>query len=449
MTDSAAFAEEARKFRIEHPDVVQVEAVVSDSNGLLRGKWLRAEALDSLAKKGMRLPSSVFGETVRLVGDLQLMPGVDTRDSDGLFLPVPGTLRPMPWRIRPSAQVLMAMHCPDDSPTLDPRQILVAEERRWRKRGWTPVVGVELEFCLLPRPSAKRPGQRPPERELVSRLLEIDGLKMVEPVLADICQYAEAQEVPLTTCVAEFAPAQYELNLGHVKDAARAGDLAVQFKRLVKEAASRHGMDATFMAQPLDRKPGNGFHVHVSVANRKGQNLFNEPGSKAEAPMLLSAVEGCIRSFADFQLVFAPHANSYRRLVPNLGKIQRVGWGRDDREASVRLPEWSGPAARLEHRLGGADAQPYLLIAAVLFAMREGMEEGLAARPPKGSPGGLGPRLTPHWHQATERFARSAQAERLFGRTYRDMYAMIKRMEAQEAWERVTDREYETLYLRI
>ncbi len=449
MTDSAAFAEEVRKFRTEHPDVVQVEAVVPDSNGILRGKWLRAEALDGLAGKGMRLPASIFGETVRLACDLRSMPGFDTRDGDGLFMPVPGTLRPMPWRERPSAQVLLAMRSEEGGPILDPRQMLIDEERRWRRRGWTPVVGVELEFCLLPRPSAKKPGHRPPDKEMTSRLLEIDGLKLAEPVLADICRYAEAQEVPVTTCVAEFAPAQYELNLGHVQDAARAADMAVQFKRLVKEAASHHGMDATFMAQALNRQPGNGFHVHVSVVDRKGRNLFNAPKSKAEAPMLLSAVEGCIRSFADFQLVFAPHANSYRRLVPNLGKVQRVDWGRDDREASVRLPEWSGPAARMEHRLGGADAQPYLLLAAVLFAMREGMEERLAARPPRGSPGGLGVRLTPHLHQAMERFARSALAERLYGRTYRDVYAIMKQTEAQEVWERVTDREYETLYLRI
>lgn len=445
----AAFAEEARKFRQDHPEVVQVEAIVPDSNGILRGKWMRVEALDSLAEKGMRLPASVFGETVRLAGDLQLVPGVDSRDSDGKFLPVAGTLRPMPWRSQPAAQVLMAMQCDGEGPALDPRHHLAAEEEKWRKQGWTPVVGVEIEFSLLPRPNGERPGSRPPETAIASHLLEIDGLKMAEPVLSDICRYAEAQEVPVTTSVAEFAPAQYEINLGHVKGAARAGDLAVQFKRLVKEAASHHGLDASFMAQPLNLKPGNGFHVHVSALDNKQRNMFNVPGCKDESPILLSAVEGCIRSFVELQLVFAPHENSCRRLAPKLGRIERVDWDRDNREASVRLPDWTGPAARMEHRLGGADAQPYLLLAAVLSGMREGMEESLVARPPRSSRGGMGPMLTPYWHQSVERFAQSARAERVFGRTYRDMYATVKRIEAQEAWDRVTDREYETLYLRI
>lgn len=451
----AAFAEERDRFLAENPDIESVEVLLADSNGVARGKWLPAEALRGMEKSGVHLPISVFGETIWLWGMLDEQYGLSAGDPDGTCLPVPGTLRRIPWRKRPAAQVLLTMYEADgETPhRFDPRQVLGALAQRFAAVGLRPTVAMELEFCIYKRLKPDRELTRPRRSDFHdSRLYELDALQAVAPFLDQVRTFAHQQSIPVTALVSEMSPGQFELNLEHVTDACQAGDLAVLFKRLVKRVAAMHGFDATFMAKPVGDQPGNGCHVHVSLVNEKGDNVFNEPEARANhaGPKLLSAVAGCLESAPDIQLILAPHYNSYRRFQPGSFAPVRVCWGYDHRGASVRVAEASGSAARLEHRIAGADVQPYLLLTGVLGGMLDGMERQLEPGPAvKGWEYiSEGPMLARHWRDARERFENSAFAAKVFGEGYRDLYAYIKRIEQDEMTKNVTDVEYESYFKR-
>ena len=450
----AAFAEERDKFVAENPDIETLEVLLTDSAGTARGKWFPADALRGIEEQGVHLPISIFGETIWSTSTFDESLGLFPSDPDGFCLPVPGTLRRIPWRARPSAQVLLTMFEADRKTPhlLDSRQVLSSVQRRFHERGLFPVAATEFEFCLFRRDDANRARTRPRQDEKsISRLYELDELQDASPVLDDIRTFADAQRIPITALVTEMAPRQFELNLGHVRDACRAGDLAIQFKRLVKQVAVQHGFDTTFMAKPWSGRPGNGCHVHISLTDEDGCNAFDEQEASTAiaGPKLLSAVTGCMETALDFQLVFAPHANSYKRFQAGNYAPVRICWGYDHRGASIRIPERKGASARLEHRIAGADAQPYLLLAAVLGGMLEGMERGAEPAPPVDSGGRdfAGEALTPHWQNAIERFSNSEVAARVLGQKFRQLYAQMKKSEQDELNKRITDVEYE-IYFR-
>lgn len=455
--DRAAFAEESERFLAENPDVESIEVLLTDSNGIARGKWLPVDSLPGLAKNGIHLPVSVFGETIWLTGDLARFPGLSPADPDGVCFPVPGTLRRIPWRARPAAQLLLTMHEAEGCAPhpLDPRQILARLEARFAESGRVPVVATEYEFHLFSRGQWEAVAPRPPLADALggSRLYELDALRDAESFLDEVRACANEQAIPATAVIAEVAPNQFEINLAHVQGACRAGDLAVQFKRLVKGVAAKHGLDATFMAKPLPGQPGNGCHIHASITGRDGGNLFDEAEARpgTAGPLLRAAVGGCLDTAPELQLLFAPHANSYRRYEPRVFAPERVCWGYDHREASIRLPECSGANARFEHRVAGADAQPYLVLAAILGGVFLGMEQSRDPGPPVDGEGraDTGRALTRNWREATERFADSAFAAELLGTGYRDLYAEIKRFEQEEMERRVPDIEYEACFRRV
>ncbi len=445
----------AQEFLRQNQDIEVLEAFVIDVNGMPRGKWIpRERALDVLTK-GMAIPRSVYaldcwGRDVNAAG---LAEG--TGDPDGLCFPVEGTLARVNWLNRPTAQVMLDMRNADGSGFFgNPRQVLANVMKRFADLKLTPVVATELEFYLIdPVRSALDPVRPPNSREgrwhtSQTQVLSVSELQDLEPVFMDIARAAKEQGVPADTVLRENGPGQYEINLNHVPDALQAADFAVLLKRIVKGVARRHDLDATFMAKPYGTQAGSGMHVHFSVLDEHGRNIYVSDSDKP-ADTLMHSVGGLIANMGESMAVFAPHANSYRRLRPSEHAPTYASWGFDNRSAAVRVITSSKPATRIEHRVAGADTNPYLVLAMILNGALSGMKEKL-------HPGGAitgddhavnHEPLPTNWDYALQRFAKSTFAYATLTPEYRGLYTACKQQELAEFSLRVTDVEYDA-YIR-
>lgn len=439
----------------------RIELMLCDINAVLRGKWLPGDAIGKLEGGAVRLPYSTYapaimGNEVEATGL-----GIVVGDPDGVLVPVPGTLRPVPWMPGKVAQLQVEMLTPEGAPSpISPREILKATLARFAARGWRPVVATELEFYILrPRKRGDDPPV-PPPRTPTAQNYDLEVVARQEAILTEILSTCEAQGLETDTLIAEYGPGQFEVNFHHTEDVLRAAETAILFRRLVRGIVARHGMEATFMAKPYAEAPGNGMHVHCSILDAEGRNIFapegqgnifaDGTGPAGPAPLLKRAVAGVLDTMADFQAIFAPHMNSYRRFQPMSFAPSSPDWGYDNRAAGVRLPQTDGPAARLEHRISGADVNPYLVLTAILGGILHGIDTDPDLPLPIDDPGAApAPTLGHDWFDAVERFAVSDHAAEVFGETYRHVYAAVKTDEVQTLTGLITPVEYRYYLSRL
>ena len=431
-----------------------VDLLLPDMNGLLRGKRVSREALEKVYANGVCLPMSLIatditGNTVEETGL-----GYAIGDEDRTCRPVPGSLRPVPWQARPMAQLLLGMEDKDGKPfEANPRAVLARVLERFARRGLTPVVAVELEFYLLdaelnpdgsPRTSLNpATGERNATTQ-VYFMQDLDDYHGFTHAVADACR---AQGIPADTAVAEYAPGQFEINLAHRPDALLACDDAIYLKRAIKAIAQRQGMLASFMAKPFAGQAGSGLHVHVSVLDARGRNIFTGT-PEAPADALRHAVGGLQRISRDCMLMFAPHANSYRRFVANAFVPLNDGWGFNNRTVAMRIPHGDAANTRIEHRIAGADANPYLVVAAVLAGILRGMDERADPGPPVvGNAYEQAEARTPFWRDAIDDFLASGFVADAFGERFRHIFGQQKLKELRTFYTRVSSLEYDW-YLR-
>lgn len=423
-----------------HPEVERVEAFVCDVNGIARGKWLPRDKATEAEAKGLPLPRSVFALDIwgRDVADAGLAFG--TGDPDGLCWPVAGSAALVPWADRPTAQTMLTMRDERGAPFFaDPRAMLARVAGRLVERQLTPVVATELEFYLLPAANAR------PAAQEACQVLSVDALRATAPVLDAIEDACRAQNLPSEAILRENGPGQYEINLRHVADAVAAADHAVLLKRIVRATARRHGLIATFMAKPFGDQSGSGMHVHVSLLDESRRPVFADAAG-ATSPTLSHAVGGLVACMPEAMLLFAPHANSYRRFRPDSHAPVTATWGTGDRSASVRVITGAPSATRLEHRVAGADANPYLVVAAVLAGVLAGIEGAIdpgPAQEPR-SHGAGGRALPLEWGAAIAAFAASPVMADALGEPARDMIVACKRQDYNGLLSRVPDVEYDT-----
>ena len=379
---------DARRFLEEHPDIRTIELLIPDLNGVLRGKRIERDALLGTYRDGICLPGSLFGADISGATVESTGLGFEIGDADQLCWPVPGTLCRVPWQTHPMAQVLMTMHERDGTPFFaDPQHVLRNVLQRFKTLGLRPQVAVELEFYLIDRQRLASGAPQPPlspvtgEREHSTQVYGISQLDDYRALFEEITETAAHQHVPAETAIAEYAPGQYEINLRFQADAVRACSHAILLKRIIKAVARRHGMEATFMAKPYTGTSGSGTHVHISMLDEGGSNIFsgdNELGSES----LRHAIGGLFATMEESMAIFAPNANSYRRFQDNAFVPLGHTWGWNNRTVAVRIPTGAAHAHRLEHRVAGADANPYLLVAVLLA----GIHHGLTLRLDPGEP---------------------------------------------------------------
>jgi len=374
---------EIKQFLRDH-SITEVEAIIPDMSGVARGKIMPAEKYAE--DEGMRLPESIFLQTVTGEypdDDSSIHPSEIDIDLIG----DPKTIRVVPWAADPSAQVIHDCFYDDGRPVpMSPRYVLRRVLDLYAARGWRPVVAPELEFYLVepntdPDYPLKPPVGRSGRPEIGRQAYSIAAVNEFDPLFDDIYAFCKAQNLDIDTLIHEAGAAQMEINLIH-GDALALADQAFLFKRTAREAALRHKMYATFMAKPLANEPGSAMHIHQSVVDSKsGANVFSDGEGKA-SPLFEAHIAGLQKYLPAAMSLLAPNVNSYRRITRyNMAPIN-VQWGLDNRTAGLRVPHSGAEDRRIENRLGGADANPYLAMAASLACGYLGMIEGLKPTEP-------------------------------------------------------------------
>jgi len=364
--------------------ISEVEAIIPDMAGVARGKIVPAEKYAE--EEGMRMPESIFLQTV--TGDYpEDTSAINPSEIDIVLKADANTIRVVPWAAEPTAQVIHDCFYNDGRPVpMAPRNVLRRVLDLYAMHGWKPVVAPELEFFLVepnidPDYPLKPPVGRSGRPEIGRQSYSIAAVNEFDPLFDDVYAFCEAQNIDIDTLIHEDGAAQMEINLLH-GDAMDLADQAFLFKRTAREAALRHKMYATFMAKPMAKEPGSAMHIHQSVLDtRSGNNIFSD-GEGAPSPLFYSHVAGMQKYLPAAMSLFAPNVNSYRRLSRHTLAPINVQWGYDNRTAGLRVPVSSPSARRVENRLGGADANPYLAIAASLACGCLGMIEGLKPTEP-------------------------------------------------------------------
>ena len=446
--------EEARRFLAANPGIEFFEVIFTALSGVPRGKRLRRGEIMAVYDYGRFLPGSV------LVCDITGQDCEDTGlvwadgDADRLARPAPGTLVPAPWLGADTAQLITSMYELDGRPNdLDPRHVLRGVIERFAADGLTPVVACEIEYYLvdgtrtpaggIELAGSETTGERP-------RQHGVYGLRELEDAggfLRELWAMADAQGVPLEGAISEYAPGQLELTLKHGPDALRAADEAVMYKRIAKGVAAACGCEATFMAKPFAERAGSGLHLHVSVNDAAGVNIFASE-DPAGTPALRHAIGGLKASLADGMAIFAPNANSYRRFRANSYAPVAPTWGVNNRTVSLRVPAGPPSGRHIEHRVAGADANPYLVMAALLAGVHHGLTGKIDPGPPVVGDGyaqaaASQQRLPATWFSATDAFAASSVMRDYLGARFVEMFTSVKRTEQDRFFEVVTALDYD------
>ena len=440
---------EANSFLKEHPEIQYVDLLIADMNGIVRGKRVERASLHKVYENGIKLPASLFaldinGSTVESTGL-----GMDIGDSDRVCYPIPDTLSPEPWQKRPTAQLLMTMHELDGTPFFaDPREVLRQVVQRFDELGLTVCAAFELEFYLIDQDNVNGRPQPPRsplsgKRPISTQVYLIDDLDEYVDCLQDILEGAKEQGIPADAIVKESAPAQFEVNLHHVADPIKACDYAVLLKRLIKNIAYDHEMDTTFMAKPYPGQAGNGLHVHISLLDKNGNNIF-ATSNPLESETLRHAIGGIQQTMAASMAFLCPNVNSYRRFGAQFYVPNAPCWGLDNRTVALRVPTDSPDAVRIEHRVAGADANPYLLLASVLAGIHHGLTNKIAPDEPieGNSYEQVEPSLPTNLRDALRELDDSEIMARYISPQYTDIFVACKESELEEFEHSISDLEY-------
>ena len=427
----------------KQPETATMELLVPDILGIMRGKRIRRSSFAKTCDDGFAFCA---GTTVMssLGGVLPGMIGDGDGDPDIPCFLVPGSLAPIPWSSRPMLQALFRMYEKGGEPFYgDSRAVLERALAPLKKMGLSIVMATELEFYLLDA-DAEAPTQASPRVPGLGRpqpgpqVYHPDDLWEVEQFLNDLYDCCDAQGIPADTATSEFAPAQFEINLMHVADPVLACDHAVLLKRAIKAIARKHGFVACFMAKPFAEDSGNGLHIHMSLVDRNGKNYFSHGREKLASPpfsgRLKHAVGGLLKTMPDATALFAPNANSYRRLLPEYFAPVDLNWGVNHRAVAVRSPESDEGNLRFEHRVAGADANPYLVTAAIAagvhYGLRNKIDPGRMIE--EGENVKLRTRIPDRWEAAIDKFSRSKVLPDYLGKRFCDMYTLNRRGECRQ-----------------
>ncbi|MBP6514562.1 MAG: glutamine synthetase [Steroidobacteraceae bacterium] len=432
--------------------ISEVEAIIPDMAGVARGKIVPAEKYAE--EEGMRMPESIFLQTV--TGDYpDDDSSINPSEIDIVLKADPSTIRVVPWAAEPTAQVIHDCFYSDGRPVpMAPRYLLRRIIEMYAAKGWKAVVAPELEFFLVdpnldPDYPLKPPVGRSGRPEIGRQSYSIAAVNEFDPMFDDMYAFCEAQNIDIDTLIHEDGAAQMEINLLH-GDPLSLADQAFLFKRTAREAALRHKMYATFMAKPMAKEPGSAMHIHQSVVDTTtGENVFsNKDGSPTQ--LFFSHIAGLQKYLPAAMSLFAPNVNSYRRLSRYTMAPINVQWGYDNRTAGLRVPVSSPSNRRVENRLGGADANPYLAITASLACGYLGMIEGLKPTEPiNGSAYELPFALPRTLAEALKLLRECKPLVEIFGDRYVAAYAAVKETEHETFLQVISSWEREHLLLNV
>ena len=446
----------ATKFLDENPELEKIEFVYVDINGIPRGKNASPKTLIKAAEGGLKMPISSY--VLDVWGDNPKGTGlVMSGDGDAICRIVESSLAITPWSSRNTAQCIVSMEDGNgDAIYADPRNVLNSILSRFKNLGLRPVIAPEMEFYLIDKQLQKNghpqmpliPGTNRRYEEV--QLLNLSEMDDFEEFFELVEKSAISLGIPAETAIKECAPGQFEINLLHHNDALLMADQAFLMKRLIKNCARKFNLNATFMAKPFSEEAGNGMHAHLSIIDKDGKNIFKVNKNKQPEGVFASAIAGLLKNAPDFLSFYAPHSNSYRRLVHNADHAPTtLSWGNENRTALVRLPEASNKATRLEFRLPSADSNPYLVFASILASVLNGIENefNLEKETIGNAHAQHEPELGITWREAVHKTSVSSVVREFFGDRFQQSYQCVKESEIKRFESTITDFEYNS-YLR-
>jgi len=441
---------EVEAYLARHPQTRHVDAFLIDLSGNAFGKRLPVSELPKLYAEGTTMCAAMQLTDARgTCWDVAGL-GFSDGDPDGACRPVPRTLVPVPWAPEPRAQVLMRFRDSLGALWYEPRTILEGVAARFKALGLRPVVAVELEFYLIDRERTALGGPQPPASPVSGRrgaaghvlgMAQLDEFAAVIDAIEDACR---VQGLPVTTVSKEYGPGQFEINLAHLADPVRAADHAALMRRAVVAVARARGMDATFMSKPYADQSGSGLQINLSLEDEGGGNAFDPARPKA-AERLGQVIAGMQAMLPETMAVFAPSFHAYRRFAPDQFTPVTLDWGENNRSVAFRVPLSDGPGRRIEHRAAGAEANPYLVMAAVLAAAHHGLARGLEPTPV--ATGNVGAAVDPSlpltlW-SALAAMERATVLPEYFSARYVEAYVQAKRAEFDAFMAEILPREHE------
>ncbi|GIX50939.1 glutamine synthetase family protein [Sphaerotilus sulfidivorans] len=434
--------------------VTEIECLVPDLTGVARGKILPRQKFTE--DRGMRLPEAVvaMGVTGEFPSEGPYYDVISPTDHDMHLRPDPRTVRIVPWASDPTAQVVH--DCYDKAGNMvpfAPRSVLRRVCELFEAEGWNPIVAPELEFYLVARNTDPDMPLKPPigrsgRAETSRQAYSIDAVNEFDPLFEDVYSYCEQMELNVDTLIHEIGAGQMEINFFHDHPLGLADEVFF-FKRTVREAAMRHNMFATFMAKPIAGEPGSAMHIHQSIVDAQGRNIFsNEDGSASD--MFRWYIGGLQKYIPAAMALFAPYVNSYRRLARFTAAPINIQWGTDNRTVGIRSPVASPAARRIENRVIGADANPYVALAATLACGYLGMKNRVEPTPECKGDAYLGDYQLPRsLGEALEKLRAERDLATVLGESFITVYTEVKEIEYAEFMKVISPWEREHLLLHV
>jgi glutamine synthetase len=438
---------------LDEHHISEVEVLVPDLTGNARGKFIPAEQF--LKAGEPRLPESILAQTVTGEYSDDHWDFLDPTDADMVLVPDSATLRTVPWAREPTAQIIHDCYTQAGEPhPLSTRNVLKRVLALYEAQGLKPVVAPEVEFYLVKRntdpdtelvPPVGRSGRAETSRQSYS----IDAVAEFEDFVEDMYAYAEAQNLDVDTLIHENGAAQMEINFNH-GDALDLADQVFVFKRTVRETAHKHGIYATFMAKPMQSEPGSALHIHQSIVEASsGENIFVDAAGE-HTERFLSYIAGLQTFTPDLISFYAPNVNSYRRLAPDISAPINLNWGYDNRTVAFRVPNSPAPATRVENRFPGADANPYLALAATLASGYLGMQQQLTpSLPHVGTANEESVEVARSLEEALRHLRSTPELVGVFGDLFLRAFAAVKLDEFEEFNRVISSWEREHLLLNV
>ncbi|RMS02339.1 Glutamine synthetase [Pseudomonas coronafaciens pv. garcae] len=430
----------------------EVECVTPDLNGVPRGKVMTAEGF--VQGRRLQLARGVLLQCIMGGYPPERFYGSD--DGDLALVSDLQQIHRLPWSDQPRALAICdAVDLSGEPCMLSTRNQLKAVVARYAGQGLAPVVATELEFFVFaPNPDPHQPFMPPVgldgRREAGHSAFSISSNNGLRPFFAEVYACMAALGLPRDTVMHEMGVSQFEINLWH-GDPLTLADQTFLFKHLLKEGALKHGLMVVCMAKPLANTAGSSMHIHQSVVEiASGLNVFSNADGEATATFrhFIGGQQACM---ADFTALFAPNVNAYQRLFHPYASPNNACWSHDNRAAGLRIPASAAAARRVENRLPGADANPYLAIAASLAAGLYGVEQGL--EPTAAMQGEIEVpeelSLPCTLHAALERLKSSELAKELFGHEFIEGYVASKAMELSSFFDEITPWERRVLAAQV
>ena len=418
-----------------YPEIKNVNVVLTDLNGVFRGKKIPISQINKIENGNFRMPISVMNLDI-WGNDIEKSKWVfSTGDADGKCFWTKKKPLIINGTNNKSALVTVSMHHETKKPFMgDPSHFLKELESNLKKQNLKPIIGVELEFYLIKIRSNVEYSD--------NNMYSISELEKHHELFDEIAKTSEKNNIKIESTISEAGAGQFEIVLLHSNSLVSVAENIILLKYIIRSLALKHGYDVSFMSKPFGDLPGSGMHVHCSILNDKNKNIFDN-GTSEGSRSLMFAIGGLMETMSDLTLIMAPHQNSYRRIVSETHAPNIISWGYENRTVALRVPGGENKSRRIEHRVAGSDVNPYLLIASIILGVEKGLKEKIKPSSPEvGNAYNSEKQILPaSWQSSINKFKNSKFVRNNFPNEFVEMYLDCKSQECQKLTSKVTDEE--------